>query len=189
MPVSFNVNDILSAAEQATLKTILRTPAAAEFDAAVTRLAKAAMREFADLILGRYALRPSAEVNQVRLFHLVNHYFGGRIPTELELVTLLRIQERTATRLLGDISSRNADALAPAYNETLQATFDAKTPNVDGAHQVTIVSAHMLDWLRVESSRVAANYGQIFKVRGTNDRYAIPIDTYNAICDHLGLRR
>jgi len=118
----------------------------------------------------------------------VTHYFGGRIPTELDLVTLLRIQERTATRLLGDMSSRNADALAQAYKDTLQAIFNAKSANVDGAHQVTIVSAHMLDWLRVESSRVAANFGQIFKVRGTNDPYGIPIDTYNAICGHLGLR-
>ena len=189
MPVTFNVGDILSAEEQTTLKTILRARNAADLDAAVTKLAKSAMREFADLILGKYGLRPSAEVNQIRLFHLVKHYFGGRIPTELDLVTLLRVQERAATRLLGDVSSRNADALAQAYKDTIQAIFDAKTPNLDGTHQVTIISAHMLDWLRVESSRVAASYGQIFKVRGTNDRYGIPIDTYNAICDHLKLTK
>jgi hypothetical protein len=189
MPISFNVNDILDATEQATIQRTVGANNAAQLDRAVTKLAKAAMREFADLILGKYALRPAAEVHQVRLLHLIGHYFDGRIPTELDLVGLLRIQERAATRLLDDTSARNSDALRPAYQATLQAIFDAKTPNVDGSHQVTIVSSHMLAWLRVESSRVAATYGQIFKVRGTNDRYAIPIDTYNAICDDLGLNR
>lgn len=189
MPISFNVNEILDADEQVAMRRALGASNAAQLDRAITKLAKAAMREFADLILGKYVLRPAAEVHQVRLFHLIQHYFDGRIPTELDLVALLRIQERAATRLLDDTSSRNGDALRPAYQATLQAIFNAKTPNVDGAHQVTIVSSHMLAWLRVESSRVAAAYGQIYKVRGTNDRYAIPVDTYNAICDHLGLQR
>lgn len=62
----------------------------------------------------------------MRLLYLIGHYFDGRIPTELDLVGLLRIQERTATGLLDDTSARNSDALRPAYQATLQAIFDAK---------------------------------------------------------------
>jgi hypothetical protein len=88
-----------------------------------------------------------------------------------------------------NMSVRHAETLATAYEDTLQAIFDTKAANEDGEHHVTIVSGHLREWLGVECSRVAPTFGSIYKVRGTNDRYAIPIDTYNAICDHLGLRR
>jgi hypothetical protein len=79
MPVTFPLNDILTAQEQTMLRSLLEVRTAAELEAAVTRLSKAAMREFADMILNRYAVRATAEVNEIKLLHLVKHYFGGKI--------------------------------------------------------------------------------------------------------------
>ncbi len=189
MPISFTLNDILSADEQAALKESLGIPSDPELNRAMSKLAKAVSREFADVVLGSYTPRSGADVIERRLLYLIRYYFDGRIPTELQLSQLFRIPDASATTLLRNISARQRPLILPAYKATLQALFDAKAANADRtAHEVTLVSKHMVDWLKGESSRVAPTFGQLYKVRGTNDRYAIPIDTYNALCADLGLQ-
>ncbi|HEY1682139.1 MAG TPA: hypothetical protein VGF98_10920 [Candidatus Tumulicola sp.] len=189
MPISFSLRDILSTAERTALKAAFGVATDAELETTMTNVSKAVLREFSDAVLGLYPARSGPEINERRLLHLIQYHFGMRIPTELQLTQLLRITETNATTLLRNLSARQQAALQPSYVNTLQIMFDAKVPNVDNvAHHVTIVSKHIVEWLRMRSSVVAPTFGAISKVKGTNDRYAIPLDTYNAICASLGLR-
>jgi len=189
MAIAFELTDVFTTEERTALKGVLSARTDAELEAAVTNLSKASLREFADAILGLYPGRLGSDISERRLLHLIRFHFGNRIPTEIELVQMLRITESNATKLLRDLSAHQP-GLADAYAATLQDLFDAKVANVDGAtHHVTIVSKHLVEWLKGKATVVAPNLGAITRVRGTNDRHAIPIDTYNAICDSLRIRR
>lgn len=186
MIVSFELNDLLSADQQRQLKAILKSTDA-QFSQDVAALTKTALAEFTDVILGQYTPRTNGDVNERRVLHLIPHRYAGTMPDEDDIKRLLRITDASATTVLRNLTARQSEALTAIYKRTLQPLFDAKTPNVDGAHHVTITSKHLADWLKDQGSRVAPVLGSIFKVRGANDRYGIPLDTYNAICNDLGL--
>jgi hypothetical protein len=188
MAISFPISDILSADEQASMKLVLGTSTSPALELALTKLTKSAIREFADLVLGQYSPRSASDINERRLLRMVRYYFADRIPTELEFSNLFRLTAAQANTLLRNMTAKSRSDLIAAYKDTLQTLFDAKTANVGGTHhEITIVSKYLVEWLKQESTRVAPSYGSIFKVRGSNDRYGIPTDTYDAICTSFGL--
>lgn len=190
MPVTFALGDVLEPGEQTTLMSNLDAADVAALETLVTNLSKAVTRELADTILGLYSARTASDMHERRMLYLIRFYFHEKIPTEMAISQLLGMPESAATAILRNLSARHRMTLAGAYRDTLQIIFDAKiaSANDEGAHHVTIVSKHLIEWLKAESSRVAPTFGPIARVRGTNDRYSIPIDTYNALCQALGVR-
>lgn len=76
---------VFTDADKIELRDVLGIESDDALEAALTRIALAALDEYREMLLEGGAPSRADEVLEHRLYFLIRHYFGGRIPSEPEV--------------------------------------------------------------------------------------------------------
>lgn len=106
-----------SADEVRHLKSVFGCASDAELDARLNGIARAAMQEHLDMYLGRGVFTRGADFKEHRLAVIVEHGFGGDIPSDNQVARMFQITRTAAGTLLRSMLSK--------YQVHLRSSLDA----------------------------------------------------------------
>ncbi|NLM43340.1 MAG: hypothetical protein GX201_04900 [Clostridiales bacterium] len=99
MKVKLNLEQLIGENENKLLKSVLDCKDDSELRQAISRIGMAAISEYLEMILGKQLPTRANEIRERKLFHLIKHYFDGRIPNETEISTLFQLTESSSRTL------------------------------------------------------------------------------------------
>jgi hypothetical protein len=153
---------------------------------ALSKIGRAAMGEYVEMLLGKSLPTRATEMQERRLYHLSKQYFGGRIPTEAEIATMFQLTETASRTLLRHVKTKYKFELEQQILATVRATLS--TAERSGtAYRVVIQSDAILQELRRIVSIEGPRLDQVSKVRNSAGLYDIPLDTFHLLLRHYGL--
>lgn len=184
IPVHFEYT--VGETERAVLVDVLRCCTDDEVNDAVCRIAKAALTEYMEMILGKQLPTRANEIHERRLYHLLKNYFNGRIPTEAEIASLFQMVQSSSRTLLRNVRTKYKFDLEQELSSTAISILTAAKQARDG-YRVVIQSENILEELQQIVSIKAPHLDQISKVRSSVGVYSIPEDTLEVLCNHYGI--
>lgn len=176
---------ILSPEEEAQLATVLSTDAAGLPDR-LADFGRAAMREYADMLLGRSALR-SPDNREERLLLLVLEAFGGRVPDEADVALWFNLTRSGASALIRKVLSRYHLRLDQPIRAASIALIQSCGAEQDGIRLVTVANPVIVEHLNQTLARLNGGLKRIIKESGRSAIYRVPEDSYEALRVEFGL--
>lgn len=171
----------LTDAEKRQLSQILDCEAAGLEDS-LQAYSEAATEEYVRMILGQRVFTRGQDVREYRLYLLIRHVFGGRLPTEQKISDLFQTTTTQSRALLRAVMSKYQYELQAAIEQTL-------TYVLAGAHQdseteawsITVDSENVVEAL---NRRLAAKDGtlpQVVRAKNTITTYEIANSAYKVL--------
>lgn len=186
MEVNLNLDDILSEADKNVLKNVLRCSNDNELGVALLGITKAALSEYLEMLLGKQLPTRANEIRERRLFHLLKHFFTGRIPNESEISAMFQLTDTGSRSLLRNARTKFRYEVETELHNTVRTTL--RTARRRGEeYRVVIQSENILEELRQIVSIKAPTYDQITKVKNSAGVYSIPDDTFVLLCECYGV--
>lgn len=174
---------ILNEDNKQRLKNTLNT---GDEDLNMNGIILASFLEYKDMLLGNGLPTRADEIKQHRLFHLIKHYFRGRIPNEAEVSRMFQLTESESKSLIKNVRTRFRYQLESEINNTLKQVMLEYTKN-DDKYEVIIQSDNVLEELNRILTQVNPVLEPIKKVRDSSRKYSMAEDTYNALKRHFDL--
>lgn len=186
MEITLNLDDLIFEGEKNLLKNVLRCQNGEELEQALLGVGRAAMTEYLEMFLGKQLPTRADEMRERRLFHLLKHYFTGRIPNETEIATMFQLTESGSRSLLRNARTKFKFDLEEELQNTVCATL-LTARQKEGDYRVVIQSENILEELRQTVSIKAPELDQISKVKNSAGVYSIPEDTFAILCANYGI--
>jgi len=190
MPITIRIpDDFFTEDERNKLGKLFNAPSNVQFERALTRVTRAALREYRDMFLGQGLPSRVNEIREHRLYYLIKEYFVDQIPSELQVSALFQLPERRSRSLILYVLTRFRYQLEVEIRNTLTSVIQAAQEINDGEeYRVVIDSENVVE----ELNRIIAQEGAIFprleKVRGQVNTYRILPDSFEALRGQLGLQ-
>jgi hypothetical protein len=179
-------DELFTADEVGKLKILFRAGNDDEYAAALTRVTCAALTEYRDMFLGIGLPSRADEIRQHRLFHLIKHYFGQRLPSEAEVSAMFQLPQSQSRNLIRYVITRFHYALEAEVRATLGDTVRAAKKSKND-YRVVIQSDNVVDELNRIIAVTAPELDPITKIRNTARTYFISADSYDALKKALGV--
>src|SRR5690625_4148375 len=106
MRVQINLTSSINKEEKDTLMSVLNCSNEEELNRKMEKVSRAAIFEYLEMILGKQLPTRAQEIRERRLFHLLKHFFIGRIPSESEISTLFQLTESGSRSLLRNVRTK-----------------------------------------------------------------------------------
>jgi len=181
-------DDWVTADEKQKLAQLLNAHTHEEYEAAIARVARAALDEYKEMLLGQGLPTRADEIKQRRLFHLIKRHFRGRIPSESEVADMFQLTEAQSRALIQSVRTRFRYDLEQELLETLRSTLMSATFDEDAEeYRVVIRSDNVLEAMRAILEEEAPQLPSITKVRGSSRNYSISVDSYEVIRAQIGM--
>lgn len=189
MPLTIEIPDgFFEDDEVRKLQKLFGTTDEEQFNLAISRVVKAALREYRDMFLGQGLPARSNEIREFRLFYLIKEFYENSIPSELEVARLFQLPASRSKTLLLYVLTRFRYQLEPQILNTLQNVIQAAQVFNDGQeYRVIIDSGNIVDELDRIIAQEGAVYPRLDKVRNEANTYRIYPDSYNILRKNLGL--
>lgn len=184
--LNLNVSVELGDSEKNLLKKTLKCNSNDELVESLTRIAKAAFREYLEMILGKQLPTRANEIYERRLFHLLKYYYTGKIPSEAEVASMFQITQSSSRTLLRNVRAKFKYDLEEELLNTIQETLRHAVLKGD-SFRVVIQCENILEELQQTVSIKAPQLDQISKVKGSAGIYNIPEDTFTLLANHFGV--
>lgn len=175
----------LSPEEEAQLVAVLGTDAANLPDR-LASFGRAAMREYAEMLLGRSALR-SPDNREERLLLLILEAFGAQVPNEADVALWFNLTGSGASALIRKVLSRYHLRLRQPIRAASIALIQGCGAEQDGVRLVTVTNAVIVEHLNQTLARLNGELKRITKESGTGTIYRVPEDSYEALRLEFGL--
>lgn len=176
----------LSDTDKELLRKTLNCKDDEELRTSLTHIAKAASMEYLEMILGKQLPTRANEINERRLFHLLKHYFRGRIPSEAEVSALFQVTQSSSRTLLRNVRTKFKYALEEEVKFTVQEVLKEAVFK-SGEYRIVVQSDNILEELRQTVSVNAPHLDQIAKVKGSAGVYGVSEDTFEVLAYHFGV--
>lgn len=191
MPITIEIPDnFFSEEEKIKLMELFQVEKDQDFYDAIRKITLAALDEYREMLLRTGTPSRADEIREYRLYHLIKHYFCGRIPDELEVSSMFQLSDTRCKNLIMNVITRFRFNLEPEITSTLQNIVnDAQEIGDGGEFRVYIQSANMVDELNRIIGRAGGRYKKLSKVRNETNLYAIAPDSYLILRQNLRLGR
>ncbi len=184
MEVKLSLEGVLSDAQCNQIKELL----AGLTDDPIAAFCRAAVAESADAILTRRQDSTSNTPLQ-RLYRLIKHALGGKIPSEAVVSRIFGTTERRAISMISIVSKRYISDFQQGWIDAVKAAFDAKEEAKDeqGAALYRFNAPQaVIEYLRETIAGLSAGrLAPVRKVKDTAELYEIRKDTHDAVCKKL----
>lgn len=139
------------------------------------------------MILGKQLPTRANEIHERRLFHLIKHYFKGRLPSEAEVSALFQITHTSSRTLMRNVRTKFKYELEEAVKFTARETLRNASMK-QGDYRVVIQSENILEELQQIVSTNAPELEQIKRLRGSAGIYVVPEDTFELLASHFDIQ-
>lgn len=180
----FNENDL------ADLRDVLGLAEGDDLDAAIAKVTVSALHEYREMLLAGGMPSRAPEIQEHRLFHLITHYYGGRIPPESEIANLFHETMSRSRGMLRNVLTRYARELEESLHGTLQELLmTAQRQGDQGPWRLVIQSDNSLEQLNHVIATRAPQLDPVRKVPNSARTYRIDADSFNVLCQHFGIEQ
>ena len=139
-----------------------------DVDSALSKYREAAEEEYLRMILGQRVFTRGQDMREYRLFLLIIHVFGRRLPSEGMISGLFQTTATQSKSLLRAVMSKYQYELQQSIDETLaQLLGDSQAdPNTKGARWLTVDSENIIEALNRKVAAINGSLPQISKLKG-----------------------
>ena len=177
----------LSVAEEAEIAAILGCPVA-QLNAKINDLASASVKEYLTMIRGQKVFKRGSDMQEYRLFLLIESAFGGRIPDESTVSSLFQTTVTESRSLIRAVISKYRYQIRSYIDATISASLTAANrPNNTEPYSVVINSQNVVDELNKMLAEIDGNLASVAKRRGSVSTYEIVASSYTRLCTRLGV--
>jgi hypothetical protein len=183
MDIAINISDTdLSTADKNLIKECLGLATNAELNNALIKLSKASFMEYMKMFKEKGLPTRADEVQQERLFFLLNHYFGNRLPGENEISSIFQLTPSQSKTLLRNTKSRYRTKINSFIKNTLRTTLNsANQPTPGGQYEFICTSPSTVEELNLIVTQKGPTLQPIEKIKGLASKYSCAVDTYNLL--------
>ncbi|MCZ7609664.1 MAG: hypothetical protein M5U17_05810 [Ignavibacterium sp.] len=179
-------NAELSAADKTLIKECLGLTTDPQLNAALKKLSKTAFMEYVKMFKEKGLPTRADEVQQERLFFLLNYYFENRLPGENEISSIFQLTPSQSKTLLRNTKSRYRTKISNFINNTLLETLNSATQPIAGQqYEFVCTSPSTVEELNSIVSQKGPTLQPIEKIRGLASKYSCAVDTYNLLQTEL----
>jgi len=186
MEVTIDIDKIIESDEKDMLMEILDCESEQELKNEVIGIIEAAVNEYFEMILGKQLPTRANEIKERRLFHLLKHYFVGRIPTESEVSSLFQLTGTRSSTLLRNVKTKFRFELKKEIKNTIRNVLQ-KVKYQNEEYRVTILNKCIREEIKDTVSAEAPHLNQIRKVNKSASLYKIPDDSLEVLCEYYDL--
>lgn len=150
-----------------------------------SRYAKAAADEYIQMFLGKTAFRRTQDFYDYRIYLLVIHVLGGRLPDEALVSRLFQTSGTESRARLKSVTSKYQRGLEAQIRGSIQeilANADHDQPS--DTYKITVNNQTVVDLLNSALAVLNGNHAQVSKVRGTVASYIMPRASFEALNAH-----
>ncbi len=153
---------------------------------ALKKLTKAAFMEYLKMFKEKGLPTRADEVQQERLYFLLNHYFIDRLPSENELSSIFQLTQSQSKTLLRNTKSRYRTKISQFIKNTLSQTIESAThENEYEPYKFICTSPTIVEELNLIISQKGPTLEPIQKIKGLASKYSCAVDTYNLLKTEL----
>lgn len=160
----------------------------AELDvpSALTKLSKTAFMEYVKMFKEKGIPTRADEVQQERLYFLLNYFYENRLPSESDISSIFQLTPSQSRTLLRNTKSRYRTKISKFIKNTLSETLNsAKQNSIEDEFEFICTSPSTIEELNSIVSQKGPGLKQIEKIRGLSSIYSCAIDTYNLLQNEL----
>lgn len=153
-----------------------------QLNAALIKLCKTAFMEYVKMFKEKGLPTRADEVQQERLFFLLNYFFMNRLPSENEISSIFQLTPSQSKTLLRNTKSRYRTKISAYIKNTLFTTLNQATQlNSGDEYEFICTSPTTIEELNSIISQKGPALKPIEKIRGLASKYTCAIDTYNLL--------
>lgn len=186
MEIIIDLDNFVNNEEMIMLKNVLGCDNEDEISEKMTGIGNAAINEYLDMLLGKNLPTRAREIQERKLFHLLKHYFIGRIPTEAEISSLLQVTDSSSRTLLRNVRTKFKFELKEEMKNTIKNIL-VNVKNKGNKYVGVIQNDNLLEELKHIVAQKAPHLDQIKKVPNSAGVYYITEDTFAVLCRHYGV--
>ncbi|MBQ4914981.1 hypothetical protein J8L85_11070 [Maribacter sp. MMG018] len=181
MNITINISDNeLTEDDKLVIRECLRLSEEDNLQEHLSKLAKASFIEYVKMFKEKGLPTRADEVQQERLFFLLNHYFMNRVPYEHEISSIFQITQSQSRTLLRNTNSRFRTKISLFIRNTIKSIIRTALLNHDsGKYEMEITSGVIKEEINTYLSQRNAQLFPLTKKRGYLAIYECPEDTYD----------
>lgn len=186
MDITITITDAeLSNADKTLIQECLGLPNNLVTDA-LTKLSKTAFMEYVKMFKEKGLPTRADEIQQERLFFLLNYFFENRLPSENEISSIFQLTPSQSKTLLKNTKSRYRTKISTFIKNTLLERLNsANQPNPGGNYEFICTSPTTVEELNLVVSQKGPELKPIEKIKGISSKYSCAVDTYLLLQNEL----
>lgn len=178
-------NAELSVADKTLIQECLGLTSA-QLYAALVKLSKTAFMEYVKMFKEKGLPTRADEVQQERLFFLLNYFFQNRLPSENEISSIFQLTPSQSKTLLRNTKSRYRTKISTYIKNTLLETLNSATQTIAGDHyEFVCTSPSTVEELNSIISQKGPELHPIEKIKGLASKYSCAVDTFILLQNEL----
>lgn len=146
----------------------------AQVPAKLAGFAQAALREYAEMMLGTGPIASATEMRERRLVHLIRHAYAGRIPDVHEISRVFNVPPNTATTMLRNAMSKHRRQIVAAVQSDIDDFKAGCQQQPDQNWRVAVSNPVLVEMLNARLEKAGAGKARITKDLKTLGEYNVP---------------
>lgn len=176
----------LSATDKQLLKDCLGLTTQVELNDALKKLCKAAFMEYCKMFKEKGLPTRADEVQQERLFFLLNNYYIDRLPSENEISSVFQLRSSQSRALLRNTKTKYRHKISEFIRNTLLHTLNSATQTPDeSGFEFVCTSTTIIEDLNLIVIQKGPNLEPIQKIKGLAGKYFCAVETYNLLINEI----
>lgn len=179
MDITISISDTeLSAIDKLLIQDCLSL-APNQVNTSLQKLCKTAFMEYVKMFKEKGLPSRADEVQQERLFFLLNYFFENRLPSENEISSIFQLTPSQSKTLLRNTKSRYRTKINTFIKNTLLTTLNSAIQREHGDnYEFVCTSPTTVEELNSIISQKGPELQPIEKIRGLASKYTCAPDTY-----------
>lgn len=156
-----------------------------DINLALEKICKSAFMEYMKMFKEKGIPTRADEVQQERLFFMLNYYYVNRVPSETEISTIFQLTPSQSRSLLRNTKSKYRNKINNFIKSTLLNTLNQARSNDSGDYYFVCTSQSIIEDLNLIVAQKGPELKSIEKIKGLANKYFCAIDTYNLLIQEL----
>lgn len=155
-------------------------------EASLKKLCKSAFMEYVKMFKEKGLPTRADEVQQERLYFLLNYFFENRLPSEKEISTIFQLTPSQSKTLLRNTKSRYRTKISTFIKQTLLQTLAAANKQVESSdYEFVCTSPTIIEELNQIISQKGPELKPIEKIKGLASKYLCSADSYDLLISEI----
>lgn len=140
----------------------------------ITSYGEAAIQEYIRMFLGQKVFSRGTDIQEYRLYLLIVHAFGNKLPDEQKVCDLFQTTSTKSRSLIRSVMSKYQYDLSSAIDMTLKETIlSARQPSIGEDYEFTINSESIVDAMNRSLATMDGTLSQVTKKKSTVSTYVL----------------